>query len=225
MNLSIPEKFLLLAQHPDKGRLIISGLQLQYGIIGALLLQMSVEERISIENDLVILKSGKGKPVPLIAEIEMLIRNSKKQRKLRYWVTKLARKSNKYKKAILENLASARIIRIEPRKFLGLIPYKNVYLVNRRLRNDLVRQLKSSLISKHELNNDQVVLLGLVEATKMYKVFASDSGELKQIKKTLKELIRENQIAGTVDKTIKEVQAAIFTTIIVSSVVTSSGSH
>lgn len=225
MNLSIPEKFLLLAQHPDKGRLIISGLQLQYGIIGALLLQMSVEERISIENDLLILKSGKGKPVPLIAEIEMLIRNSKKQRKLRYWVTKLARKSNKYKKAILENLASARIIRIEPRKFLGLIPYKNVYLVNRRLRNELVKQLKGSLMSKHELTNDKVVLLGLVEATKMYKIFASDSGELKQIKKTLKELIRENQIAGTVDKTIKEVQAAIFTTIIVSSVVTSSGSH
>jgi len=225
MNLTIPEKFLLLAQHPAKGRLIISGIQLQYGIIGALLLQMSVEERINIENDLLILKSGKGKPDPMIAEIELLIRNSKKQRKTRYWVNKLARKSRRYKKATLEKLSSARIIRIEPRKFLGIIPYKKVYLVNSRLRNDLIKQLKNSLISKHELTNDKVVLLGLIEAAKMHKIFSSDKHELKRIKKALKESIKENKIAATVDKTIKEVQAAIISTIIVSSVVTSSGSH
>lgn len=225
MNLSIPEKFLLLAQHPDKGRLIISGLQFQYGIIGALLLQMSVEERISIENDLVTLNSGKGKPGSMIAEIELLIRNSRKKRKLKHWVSKLSRKSNKYKKALLEELATARIIRIEPKKFLGLIPYKNTYLVNRRLRSDLIKELKGSIFSKHEIENDQLVLFGLIEATKMYKVFTTDSAELKRIKKALKELIKENPIAGSVDKTIKEVQAAIFVTIIASSVVTTSGSN
>jgi len=225
MNLSIPEKFLLLAQHPDKGRLIISGLQLQYGMIGALLLQMSVEKRISIENDLVTLKSGKGSPDPILSEIELLIRNSKKKRKIRYWMRRLSRKSTKFKKATLENLASARILRIEPKKFLGIIPYKNVYLVNWRLRDELVKQLKKSLVSKQELTNEKVVLLGLVEATKMYKIFTTDKAELKRIKKALKESIKENEIAATVDKTIKEVQAAIISTIIVSSVVTSSGSH
>lgn len=88
MELSIAEKFLLLAQHPTKGKFIISGLHIQYGIAGSLMLEMSVDKRIEIENGLLVLTSTKGKSDQLISEIEMQIRNSPKPRKIKYWINK-----------------------------------------------------------------------------------------------------------------------------------------
>ena len=58
----------------------------------------------------------------------------------------------------------------------------------------------------------------------MHKIFSSDKAELKTIKKRLKTIMEENPIAESVDKTIKEVQAAIFVGIMASTVVTTSSS-
>jgi hypothetical protein len=56
MELNITEKFLLLGLHPEKGRFIISDVHLSYGLVGAILLEMSIDNRIAIENNRVILK-------------------------------------------------------------------------------------------------------------------------------------------------------------------------
>ena len=53
--LSIIEKFLLVSQHPDKGRFIIPQMQLHYGLAGAILLELSIEKRLKVENKRLIL--------------------------------------------------------------------------------------------------------------------------------------------------------------------------
>ena len=222
MKLSIPEKFLLLAKHPEKGRFIISGIHMQYGLVGSVLLEMSVEDRFEIRNNLLYLKATKLKGNSIVSEVETMIRASSKPSKIRYWVNKLSRKSNKYKRELLASMSHNRLIRIENKKFLGIIPYKLTYLVNQRLRKDLIGDLRRSLRSKQEVEEEHAVLLGLIEAAKMYKLFSTDAAEMRVIKKQLKEIVKDSPIAGTVDSTIKGVQAAIFTTIIASSVVTSS---
>ena len=222
MELSIPEKFLLLAQHPTKGKFIISGLQLQYGIAGSVLLEMSVDKQIEIRNKVLVLNSTKGKSNPVIVDLELQIRDAAKPRKIRYWINKLARRYTKLKNYYLEELQRKRIIRIERKKFLGLIPYKKTYLVDSRLQRDLIRELKKAVLSRQEISNEQVVLLGLIEACKMQKIFTTDPQELKRIKKALKEIIKDSPIAGSIDETIKQVQAAIFVTMIATTAATSS---
>jgi hypothetical protein len=54
----------------------------------------------------------------------------------------------------------------------------------------------------------------------MHKILSKDKKELKLIKKELKRIIKENPIAETVDKTIREIQAAIITSITASVTVT-----
>jgi hypothetical protein len=49
----------------------------------------------------------------------------------------------------------------------------------------------------------------------MHKTLSSDKDELKRIKKELKQVIEKSPIAGIVDKTIKEVQAAIMVTTVI----------
>ncbi len=50
MELSTVEKFILLAQHPEKGRFTIGVMQLNYGIIGALLPEMSQDKIVVLED-------------------------------------------------------------------------------------------------------------------------------------------------------------------------------
>ena len=214
MKLNTTEKFLLLAQHPTKGKLMVSDMHIRYGIIGSLLLDMSLENKIAIDNNRLILKNGKNSNDPMVSEITTLIRNSSKPRKIKYWINKLARKSRKYKWMILDGLANKKLIRIENKKLFGFIPYRSSYLVDSQLRNELIGELKKSILFKQALSDESSVILGLVQACKMYKAIASDKNELKTMKKELKEIIKESPIASTVDKTITEVQAAVMAAIV-----------
>lgn len=224
MKLTIVEKFMLIAQHPEKGRFIIPEIQLHHGIIGAMLIEMSFNEMINIEKDRLRLKNYKKSNDPIINEIALKIRKSKKPRRIKYWITTLAGKSRKYKWVILNGLVKNKLIRIENRKFLGLIPYRKHYLTESKTRNNLIQELKKSVLSRREISDENIVVLGLIEACKMHKVLTTDKSELKRIKKELKQIIKESPIAGTVDKTIKEVQAAIMVAMVASTVATTSGS-
>ena len=225
MELSTVERFLLLAQHPEKGRFTISGVQLNYGIVGALLLGMSLEKRIVLEDGTLVLKDKKKVKDPLIAEITEIISISDKKRKIKYWINKLNRKSNKYKWTILNEMDRKRLVRIDNKKFLGLIPYKLCYLKDGRTREKQIQHIRKAILhpSSVEITNDDIVIMGLVEACKMHKTFATNKEELKKIRKELKEIIKNSPIAEAMDKTIKEVQGAIVATMIATTVVIGGG--
>jgi len=226
MKLNTLTKFLLLAHHPEKGRFLISDVHINYGIIGAALLEMSLDGQIEIEdNRLILLKNGNPEHL-IISEISKEIMTSKKTRKIKYWIIKLARKSRKFKWEILADLEKNKLLRIDDKKFLGLIPYRKSYLIESNTRNDLITKLKKDVFFGKDLNNDTILMLGLIEACKMHKIITSDKEELKKLKQELKEIIKESPIADSIDKTIKQVQAAIIGAIVASTVASSaSGSN
>jgi len=224
MKLNTLTKFLLVAHHPEKGRFLISDAHINFGIIGAALLEISLDEQIKIEdNKLILLKTGNSENT-IMTDISKEIRNSKKDRKVKYWITKLSRKSSKYKWEILADLEKSRLIRIEDKRFLGLIPYRKSYLIERNTRNELIDQLKKDALFGRDLNNDTILMLGLIEACKMHKIITSDKKELKKLKQKLKDIIKENAIADTVDKTIKQVQATIIGATVATTIATSGSS-
>ena len=216
MTLTLSEKFILIAQHPDKGRLIVAGVPLYYGIAGALLMEMSLQERIVIVDGLVVLKNDKKITDSMMSEVAVMMRQSEKPKKIRFWTNKLYRKANKYKKEILAGMVKNGLLRSERKKFL-FIPYTLIYLRDRRTRDKLIRYLRKAVLypSSVEVTAEDVALLGLIEAAKMHKVIAENKEELKKIRKELKKVIEESPIAGVVAKTIKEVQAAIIVTTVV----------
>lgn len=225
MKLNTVEQFLLLAKRPVKAGFAISDVHLSYGMVGAILLEMSLLDMIEIKDDRLVLKNSISSGNPTIAEVESVINASTKTRKVKYWVSKLARRSRKSRWAALAELENKNLIRIENKTFLGIIPYSRSYLTNQEARNTLIRELNSSILSGKELSNEAIVVLGLVEACKMHKIIANNRQELKYIRKELKGIIRQSPIANAVDKTIKEVQAAVTGTIIASTVAASSSSH
>lgn len=217
-SLNIIEKFLLIAQHPDKGRFIIPQMQLHFGISGAILLVLSIEKRLKIENKRLIMLNDKMHVHPMLNMAIDTIKQSTKTRRIKYWVNKLNRKSSMYKWAFMKDLEDKRIVRIEQKKFLGLIPYKKSYLIDRRTRPLYLTKLRACVLHGKQIDESDSVVLALIQACKTQKVLAKDRSERKAIRIKLKQILKEIPIAGVVDQTIQEVQAAIMTAVIASTV-------
>ncbi len=225
MTLTIAQEFLLLAQHPEKGKFIISDLHIKYGIVGSVLFELSLDRKIEIKDNKLVIKSTKEIEDKLASEFALQLKNTTKPKKIRYWMNKFGRKSKKHKWLLLKDMEKKRIVRIEEKSFLGIFPYKLHFLTNQNLQKEMIKRLKKEVLTqKSGIDDHDLLLLGLVEACKMHKIFSSDKTELKTIKKRLKVIMAESPIAESVDKTIKEVQAAIFVSIMASTVVTTSSS-
>jgi hypothetical protein len=216
------EKFLIIAHHPEKGRFTTSLTYLQYGIAGALLLDLALWERISITGKRLILKPGKGLPSPVYDNVISLISQSSDSRKVGHWVTKLANRYGRYKWQILDGLVGKRIFRIEKKKFLGLIPFRQSYFTETLTRASLVRQLKNEILSGRGVTGEMNALAGLVKACSMEGVLSADRDELKRIRQQLKVMVVESPVSDVVSQTISQVQAAIIVTVAAAAVASSS---
>jgi hypothetical protein len=223
MSLNTAEKFLILAHRPEKGGFIPSNLYIKYGLIGALFLDMSLENIVSAQDNRLIYRSAGMNKDQVVSEISAVIRQSEKTRKIRYWITKFARKSRRYFWVRLNQLSDKKLMRIENKKFLGLIPYRRSYLIGNSIRADLIRTARNNVLFHKELTDENIVVLGLIEACRMHKVLSSDREELKKIRKDLKEIIKASPIAGVLSETIKQVQAAVVAAVIASSTASTGG--
>lgn len=219
MELSIAENFLLLAHHPLKGRFIISEVMINYGLPGAFLMELSVKGKIDISNNRLILRKHRESN-RVLAEIINIISQANRPKKVKTWIQLLARKSGRYKKTLLEQMASKKLIYIQHNTFLGFIRFRKYYVKDNKSREQLIAELKNAILKSGELNADIVPLLGLVEACKMYKILSDDKKEQRLIKHKLKVMVKEMPMAGILDETIRQVQTAIIASITASTVAT-----
>lgn len=217
-SLSTPEKFLILAHHPEKMRFMISHIHLKYGLAGAILLELTLDGSVEMQDDRLVLRSRPPADQTLMNEIAALISESSRPRRIRYWIRRLGRIPGKYKWRVLGDLERRRIIRIEERRLMGVIPYRTSVLVNRKLQNDLIREVRTSVLQKKDPpSNEWVAVLGLIEACGMHRIISADRSERKMIRKNLKKILKESPIASGVDQAIRQVQAAIVASVAASS--------
>ncbi|NQX81073.1 MAG: GPP34 family phosphoprotein [Flavobacteriaceae bacterium] len=209
MELNILSKFLLIAHHPQKSCFLTSSIHIGYGIIGAALLEMSLQGHLKIENKKVVLAKPINSDITIINEISKEIIASKKLRTISYWLSVLNAKGSKYKWEILSDLSKHKLLRIENKKFLGFIKYKKTYLTGDSTRDNLINQLNKQAIYASDLNNESLILLGLVEACQMHKIIASDKNQLKKLRKDLKIIIKKSTVTDLFDQIIKQIQVSV----------------
>ncbi len=223
---SISEKFLIISHHPSKGGFRLSQSYIQYGLAGALLLDLSLQGLVTITDKKLILKPGRALSAPGLNDVVSLIMASPKARKTDYWIRKLANRYSNYKWQILENLEKKRVVRIEERKFLGLVPYKLSFFTESYTSANLVRHLKGEILAGRCVSGESNALAGLVKACNMQGILAADRSESKQIKEQLKLIVNENPVSDVIAQTISQVQTAIMASLTASIVASSAaGNH
>lgn len=219
MDLTLKEKFVILAMHPEKGTNLIPTF-IGHGIAGAVLLELAALNKIKIEDNRISLLDTKSTgDAQLDYMIDVL--NTSSKPKVKNIIAKLQGKTSKLKKPIIAGLNRKRYLKTVEKRFL-FIPYKRYPSANLSYRKDLVEHIRRLVLRNIKQDDDIALLAGLAGATNLSAKFFTTSEEKKRAKKRIQEIVKESQVDQAINETVKAVQAAVLISIVTTTAVTSS---
>ena len=210
MELNLLEKFVLLAHNPRKNGLLISDIQLKNGLIGAILMDLSMNGVLMVVRDRLFIHDTNKIHHLLASEVASDITKDPKEHTLDYWIRHLAGKADKYKWLVMDQLAEKELIKIEEKKFLGVFTYRTTRLLNASARTELVKSAKRQLFNpdKNVINED-TIMTGLIAASNLHVALAKNERESRNIQFRLKKELQYSPIGGSVYKSIRRLRSAI----------------
>ena len=212
MDLSLKEKFLIISIEPGKGKIMLMGNQLTYGIAGAILLELKSKNIVNFADNILILNQYRPSVDRIINRAVEIIRKSKRKRRVNIWLMRFSWRGNSFVREILRKLMSHNIIRKERKRFLNIIPYNRYFFLQKNVRNQTISSLKDALYTKSITSqNEDLNLLGLIHACGLERIFTDDKNEKKELARYLKEQINTNDAFAEIKPLIKKIKTAIAT--------------
>ncbi len=113
---------------------------------------MAQENRIEITDSNLVVLSTETKLAPIYKTILELIKDNSEIRKVKYWISRLLRKSRKYQKEIYTELEKREIIKIIHKSFLG-IKYYRTQLINNIQRDQIIDEIRKVIFNDKDIDN------------------------------------------------------------------------
>jgi hypothetical protein len=223
MTSSIAESFMVLAIHPSKGRIAIDNIHFKFTLTGAVLMDSLSREEFSIRNKRLIPSFSRNGD-PLHDMVADRIMNSSSNRRISFWINRLSRRNRFIFNELAASMERQNIIRIDQRKFLNIIPYRRFWLNDRSVRDNIIERLRQILMYGKQPEKKEIMLLGLVEASRAYRLLAREKGEARQMRSKNNELLKDDVMNSEINLAIREVQAAIIASV-TAATVAAHGSH
>ncbi len=219
---TLSEEFFLLSIDDAKGKIITAVDQgLQFGLAGALLAELALQGKISLDNKRLVVLNPAPTSDPLFDETLARLSAEKKPRKASYWVEKLADK--KLVKKVAQRLADKNILRIEKKRYLWVIPYEVFPQVDASAKFWVKQHLRDAVLAGGETTPGIIAFLSLLKACRLLDlVFTRD--ERKAAARKVDALVKEEPFGSAVAEMIAEIEAATAATIAVIVVAASSSS-
>lgn len=209
MTLNLTESFLLLALDSNKGKFLIDSIALNYGLAGAALMKLTILKKIQIRDKRVVVIDQTLTGTKYFDEVLERIRSSRKHRTVKFWVNRIGNRLKKLKYKVIGKLIMQGVLREEKRKFLGLIPYKVFPATNRVPKEELRSKMVHMIRGEETIDAKHLMLLSLLESTKLTRVLFDSKAEYRKWRKSVKELVKEFEMSDLVHTTIKEVCATV----------------
>jgi len=211
MEWTLVEGFLLLALDNRKGAFLIDSIALNHGLAGAVLMKLIILKRIRIEHRRVYVVDTSDTGSPLLNSMLDILAQSKKQRKVKQWVTRLAARLKKKKQMVIDRLVEEGVLKKQRTKILGFIPH-TVYPTADTTREDALRSNMMAIIQgERQVDPKSLMLLSLLEATKLTRVLFSHRKHYRQARKRIRELTSEYEVGNMIHTTIREVCSVVIT--------------
>jgi hypothetical protein len=208
MNLTLIDQLTLLALDDYKGVLIPDSTTFSYALAGALILELALEEKIDLSNEIVKIKDRSKTGDAVLDQFLELIRESKKERKVRSWIDRFGQKSDEIKKKTLAKLIDHGILEKKEEKILWVFNVEKYPTHNPRPENQLRARLYDIVVNHHKPDLKEIMILNLVESCRLEEeVFGKENAKV--FKEEMKRIKEEDQLSGKVNKSIKEISEAI----------------
>ncbi|MFT6971827.1 MAG: Golgi phosphoprotein 3 [Roseivirga sp.] len=219
MKLNLIEEFLLIALDDDKGKFVIDSTYLSHGLAGAILLEMALREKIDISGDTLKLVDDKYELEMVINKVIDQIKTAPQQ-KVKNWIELLAKQANELKKDTLLRLENKGILRKEEHKILWVIP-NNKYPTSNITPENKVRQRLDDVIHNGAKSETQdIMLLSLIEVSDLTKEAFRNKEDYAIVKERIKAITQDIKISQVINKSIREIQAAIMVALMSAVIVT-----
>lgn len=221
------EAILLLALRDDKGT-IASGTMYQYAIGGAIVAELLINGRISVDDSkkkMVDVVSSTSVGDPVIDDCLERMRTSKRRAPVKMWVSRFARMNN-LKNRIAEQLCRRGILRADEEKVLLIFSRRIYPEVDPMPERALIERLRQAIFTdSHEVDPRTVVLVSLANAANLLKV-VFDKKELKGRKERIKQIMSGDVTGKATKEAIEAAQAAVMIAVILPAVfVATSSTH
>jgi hypothetical protein len=208
--LCLHEEITLLALR-NQSRTLASGTDYQYAIGGAILAELLLEGRVTIETKgkKKFLRLASSKPIgdPIIDECLQKVVDAKRRAQLRMWVSRFAR-VKKLRQKVARQLCKRGILRSEEEKVLLVFTRKIYPEINPEPERDIMDRLREAIFT----DTDQVephtaVLLSLAKSTGVLKA-NFDKKKLKSRKDRIERIINGEVTGKATKEAIDAMKAA-----------------
>ena len=208
MRLNTAEKFLLLIQNPKKPGYLVSETIRDAGITGAILSDLVCQKKIEIINGSLKILADQADTSNAHSILLQMMQQSGRNRKIKTWISKLSRRSSKYRKELIKQVEKKGFLRIIHKQFLW-IKYDRTELIKSSERQEIIQGLREVIFHNKEADKTNAIIAGLIHACKLHKIICENKEERRICKHKLEELMRSDPLSQGVNKAIKEMQAAI----------------
>jgi|AntRauTorcE11898_2_1112593.scaffolds.fasta_scaffold00354_8 hypothetical protein len=221
--LSLKEVLYLISVKDKDGR--ANAEHLEYGLIGACLMELASRERIAIRDKHIEVLDSKPTNDDALDLVLKKIAHSKRRRKIKTWVAMLVNKSEKVRRIIRDSLYEKQHLGQEQKKFL-FIPYTLHPVAKTDVKKAFTDHLKKAIQEQQSFGETESNLIALMYVSASFRNIFHDRKERRHARKRVKAMIKEGAIASAVSDSIREMQAAITaavaTSVAVSAAATSS---
>jgi Golgi phosphoprotein 3 len=223
-DLFLHEEILLLALKDNSGTLA-SGTHYQYALAGAVLAELLLNQRLSVEEQkkkkYARIESSTLLGDPVIDECLNKVVTAKKRQQLQTWVSRFSGVKD-LKNRVAQQLVNRGILRIEEDKVLLLFKRKLYPEFNPEPERKLIKRLHEALFSEEsDIDPRTVVLLSLANSAYLLKVIF-DKKELKARKQRIEKIVNGELSGKATKEAIEAMQAAIMVAVIIPSIVAAS---
>ena len=209
--LNLLDEFVLLSIDDTSGNYIISGVQFNYGLIGAALIELGIQGKIELEGTQVIVRKNMPLKDRALSSIAQKLDQETKELDLKKWLYNLQSEVKTVSDAILDRLIKSSILEVVHGKILWIFPTTKYPTENPVPERKLKNRIREIVLDKRIATADELMLLSLIEATGLIQEIFSKE-ERKQAKETIKVLTESNQISKELGETIQTIQTVIMVT-------------
>ena len=196
--LNLMEELLLLALDDKKGKILFSSsTELPYALRGAVLLELVKEKKIDMVNKKLIIINHTPTDNPILNNALDIISNSRKERSIGHWISKLSYKMKTLRTDLLSGLIKKGILEKVDDKILWIIPTKKYPMKNSIPENEVRQRITDIVLNNKQADERSVMLISLVNACNLIKeVFPKETR--KEAKKKIKEIVKGDNVGSAI---------------------------
>ncbi len=205
--LNFAEELLLLALDDEKGT-IIDKTSIKYGLVGALLMDLALVNRIDndLENLMLIDASPTGDDV--LDEALDHIAQSEKTRTIAFWLVRLSQDSNAIKERLLHRLIQKGILKKEEEKILWVFARRRYPVRDDKEEKEVKTRIREVVLSDSIPSSRDVVLISLIKGCYLVNEIFSDK-EIDGVKERIEQIAKMDLIGQTLSGIIESVTQAM----------------